>query len=145
VLWFYVPHDKKDKNNTKRKGWWLYQQPGAPGRYYIGPLADVQKTVKVQVEDIASFPAFPFDCTRQLHPTTGELMPETVRCITGRALSEEERAAARGGKQIEEADVPGAQAQVVVPSAKRAPKKRRVRAAAVAESQPRAQRSRKRS
>jgi hypothetical protein len=72
-------------------------------------------------------------------------MPETVRCITGRALSEEERAAARGGKQIEEADVPGAQAQVVVPSAKRSPRKRTARTAAVVERQPRVQRSRKQS
>jgi hypothetical protein len=143
ALWFYVPADKKDKNNTKRKGWWLYQQPGAPGRYYIGPLADVQRTVKVHVEDIATFPAFPFDCTHQLHPTTRVLMPETVRCITSRALFEEERSVARGGKQIEEADVPGAQAQVVVPIPKRARKKRTAPTAAVVEKQPRKRRSRR--
>jgi hypothetical protein len=103
VLWFYVPHNKKDKNNAKRKGWWLYQQEGARDRYYTGPLTDVQKTVRTEVEDIAKFPAFPFDCTHEVHPTTGELMLETIRCVTSRALSDTERAEARGGKDIEEA------------------------------------------
>jgi hypothetical protein len=142
VLWFYVPHSKKDKNNAKRKGWWLYQQDGAPGRYYIGPLAHVQKTVGMEVEDIAKFPAFPFDCTRKLHPTTGELMPETVRCVTSRALSDDERAAARGDKDIEEADHPSVQEQLV-PSPKRAPRKRNARTAAVVGKQARVRRSKR--
>jgi hypothetical protein len=144
VLWFYVPHNKKDKNNTKRKGWWLYQQNGAPGRYYIGPLADVQKTVRVQVEDIATFAEFPFDCTHELHQTTGELLLATVRCVTSRALSDGERAAARGGKDIEEADHTGAQARVV-PGPKRAPRKRPAATGAVAAGQPRVRRSKRQS
>ena len=61
VLWFYVPNNTKDKNNSRRKGWWLHQQDGAPGHYYIGPLGDVQKTAMDQVEDVATFRAFPFD------------------------------------------------------------------------------------
>jgi hypothetical protein len=140
VLWFYVPGNKKDKNNTKRQGWWLYQQAGAPDRYYIGPLAHVQKTVRTEVEDIAKFPAFPFDCTHELHPTTGELMHETIRCVTSRALSDIELAEARGGKDIEEAARPSAQAQLV-PRPKRAPRKRAAPLAAVVGKRPRGRRS----
>ena len=143
VLWLYVPGSKKDKNNTKRKGWWLYQQDGEPGRYYIGPLADVQKTVGVQVEDVAKFPDFPFDCTHELHPTTGELLLETVRCVTSRALSDDERAAARGGKDIEEADQADAQAQLL-PRPKRANRKRAARPVAEVGKQARVRRSKRR-
>jgi hypothetical protein len=143
VLWFYVPSSTKDKNNTKRKGWWLYQQDGAPGRYYIGPLADVQKTTRAEVEDVATFPAFPFDCTHELHQTTGEVLPATVRCVTSRALSEEERSAARGGQDVEEAVHPSVQPQLL-PSPKRAPSKRPARKPAVVEGEPRPRRSKKR-
>jgi hypothetical protein len=128
VVWLYVPSSTKDKNNTKRKGWWLHQQDDAPGHYYIGPLAEVQKSARDQVEDVTTFAAFPFDCTHTLHPVTGEQMPGTVRCVTSRALSDEERAAARGGEDIEEAGPPCAQPQVVS-SPKRVPKKRPARTA----------------
>ena len=81
-----MPNTTKDKNNSRRKGWWLYQQDGASGHYYFGPLDDVQKTVMDQVENVVTFTAFPFKCTHKLHPTTGELMPATVHCVTSRAL-----------------------------------------------------------
>ena len=142
VLWFYVPQNKKDKNNAKRKGWWLYEQDGAPGRYYIGPLATIQHNASMEVEDIAKFPAFPFDCTHELHPATGEAMPETIRCVTGRSLSDDERAAARGGKDIEEAAHPGSKAQLV-PSTKRARRKRTASTAAIGGQQAKVRRSKR--
>jgi hypothetical protein len=102
----------------------LYQEKGAPGRHYIGPLAVVQKTVALEVEDVARYKAFPFDCTHELHPTTGDVMPDTVRCVTSRALHEEERAEARDGMDIEPADHTSAQSRIVN-SPKRTPIKRK--------------------
>jgi hypothetical protein len=112
-VWLYVPESKQDKNNAKRKGWWLYPQKDAPARYYIGPLADIQATVGTEVEDIAKFKDFPFDLTHKLHPTTGDVLPATVRCVTSRELTDEERSVARGGKAIEEAAPPNDEPQLV--------------------------------
>jgi hypothetical protein len=117
-VWLYVPESKQDKNNAKRKGWWLYQQEGAPGRYYIGPLADIQPTVKIEIEDIAKFKNFPFELTHELHPTTGDVLPATVRCVTSRELTAEERSMARGGKDIEEVAPPNAQPGLVASPAR---------------------------
>jgi hypothetical protein len=142
-VWLYVPENTKAKSNAKRKGWWLYQQEGAPGHYYIGPLQDIQRLVRTVTEDIAKFQNFPFDQTHELDPTTGDVLPATVRCVTSRTLTDEERTMARGGLDIEEAAPQNAEPQLVAgPS--RARKKRAAPKAVVNEGNARARRPQRR-
>jgi hypothetical protein len=135
-LWFYVPYHKKDESNTKRKGWWLYPQTGAPGLYYIGPLDNVQQTKQSLITDVARFKHFPFDCSVQINQNTGKPRPTTKLCVTSRKLTEQELYEARDGKDIDE---PTGEDSVVneetpapenMPNPKSRPKKKQAKAAA---------------
>ena len=43
-VWLYIPYNLGDKNETKRKGWWLYAEAHVAGHYYIGEKAEIPTT-----------------------------------------------------------------------------------------------------
>ena len=101
-IWLYVPENTRDKNKTKRKGWWLYPEPGRPRHYYIGPLVTIQATkTKQQITDVVVFADFPFTRVVKLN-ATGEEIPGTVRCVTDRPMTDAELMLAKGGEDVEE-------------------------------------------
>ena len=86
-IWLYVPEKTRDKSGTKRKGWWLYPEPGKPRRYYIGPLEAIQSTVKkVIIKDVAVFENFPFTRSVEVN-CEGVENPSSVRCVTDRPMT----------------------------------------------------------
>ena len=102
-IWLYVPENKRDKNETQRKGWWLYPEKEKPGRYYIGPYEDVQKTKKKnEINDVVVFDDFPFTRFAEINMDGNEI-PSTVRCVTDRPMTDEERKIAADGDDVEEA------------------------------------------
>jgi hypothetical protein len=101
-IWLYIPDETTQcVSSGKRRGWWLYAEPGKQGYYYIGPLTDIQKTKSNTVADVATFPAVPFLRRVQVKPC-GQEMLKTLRCVTTQALSKAELTAARNGENIEE-------------------------------------------
>jgi len=85
-LWFYVPENTGDASKTQRKGWWLHEDQNSDGRYYIGPLEDIQQTKDALITDLAKCDAFPFKRVVQIG-NKGKEVPKTVRCTTDKKLS----------------------------------------------------------
>jgi hypothetical protein len=101
-IWLYVPENKRDKNKTKRKGWWLYPEAGKPRHYYIGPCLTIQATkTKNQITGVAVFADFPFTRVVKLN-AAGDEIPGTVRCVTDRPMTDAELLLAKGGEDIGE-------------------------------------------
>jgi hypothetical protein len=85
-VWFYVPENKGDVSKKKRKGWWLHEEQNSDGRYYFGPLEDIQKTRSTLITDLAQCDAFPFKRVVQTDDK-GKEVSKTERCITDKELS----------------------------------------------------------
>jgi hypothetical protein len=100
-IWLYVPEHKGDRSGAKRRGWWLYPEPKRPRHYYIGPLEDVQGNKKTVIHDVAVFNDFPFTRVVKVS-SSGTEIPKTIRCVTDRPLSDQEKTLARGDSKAEE-------------------------------------------
>ena len=88
-IWLYIPEHNSDKSQEKRRGWWLYPEPGKKGLFYISELSDVQRNNKKdQVKDVATFSDFPFD--RTVECNDGAEIMKTLRCVTSRTLTKVE-------------------------------------------------------
>ena len=100
-IWLYVPERSQDKSETKRKGWWLYPEKDKDGRYYIGPLQDVQRTKTTKIKDVAVFKNFPFTRTATVD-ANGQEIATSVRCVSDRPLTQKELELAKGGDDVDE-------------------------------------------
>ena len=103
-IWLYIPENaKKDKSDTKRRGYWLYPEPGKPRIYSIrGPLEPVQAG-NTQVSDVAVFKDFPFTKMVQLN-AKGQEKRKTLLISTDRPMTDDELARARNEQEINEQD-----------------------------------------
>ena len=101
-IWLYIPENaKKDKSDTKRRGYWLYPEPGKPRIYSIrGPLEPVQAG-NMQVSDVAVFKDFPFTKMVQLN-AKGQEKRNTLLISTDRPMTDDELARARNEQDINE-------------------------------------------
>ena len=103
-IWLYIPEHITDKSGHKRKGWWLYPEPGKKGLYYIGNLDSVQTCVANSkrgtiICDVAVFNDFPFTRTFKKNVETDKAIANTVRCVTDRPLTKNELRDAKGGNE----------------------------------------------